>query len=534
MSLHSGADLLALGELDPKLWVALSCPAQGMELDGKTLALIDTDGDGRIRIPELLAAVRWAAARLKDPGDLLKGASALPLDAIDPAKPDGKSVLEAARQLLVNLDRPDATTLTPEETESATSALWTKHGSDPAVAVLSGKTAAAFAAIVAVRAKVDDYFARCRLAAFDARALPALNRSEADFAAIAAKDLTAEAAEVRSLPLGTIAAERPLPLSEGANPAWAAALAALQRDAVAPVLGAGVTTLTPADWSALTGKFAAYEAWLAAKADAAVSADVDRLARYYRDMRTLLHNFVNFSDFYSPDRPAVFQAGTLYLDSRSCELCIRVEDPAAHAVLATNSRLCLAYAECRRPGSPPMKIAAAFTQGDSDYLFVGRNGVFYDRAGRDWDATLTKIIENPISVRQAFFSPYKRVARFVGDQFAKFAAARDKSSTDNLIQGITTPAPGAAPAPAPAAVAPAPAFDIAKFAGIFAAMGLAVAALGARRRPSPPVSSSWRPGRCRSSSSPSCWSFPAPPCCLPPSSSASGTSAPFLRPAAGR
>src|SRR5437867_12769399 len=46
-----------------------------------------------------------------------------------------------------------------------------------------------------------------------------------------------------------------------------------------------------------------------------------------------------------------------------------------------------------RVGGETMKIAACFTQGDSDYLFVGRNGLFYDRAGRDWDATITRIID---------------------------------------------------------------------------------------------------------------------------------------------
>ena len=55
--------------------------------------------------------------------------------------------------------------------------------------------------------------------------------------------------------------------------------------------------------------------------------DVERLVRYHRDLRALLHNFVNFADLYSRDRLAVFQAGTLYLDSRSTELCIRVDGP---------------------------------------------------------------------------------------------------------------------------------------------------------------------------------------------------------------
>jgi len=30
---------------------------------------------------------------------------------------------------------------------------------------------------------------------------------------------------------------------------------------------------------------------------------------------------------------------------------------------------------------------------------VGRNGVFYDRKGRDYDATITKIVASPISLR---------------------------------------------------------------------------------------------------------------------------------------
>ena len=55
--LDSGADLLALEKLDQKLWVALACPTEGLEFDKKTLELIDSDSDGRIRAPELLATL---------------------------------------------------------------------------------------------------------------------------------------------------------------------------------------------------------------------------------------------------------------------------------------------------------------------------------------------------------------------------------------------------------------------------------------------------------------------------------------------
>jgi hypothetical protein len=79
-----------------------------------------------------------------------------------------------------------------------------------------------------------------------------------------------------------------------------------------------------------------------------------------------------------------------------------------------------------------MQIVAAFTDGDSDNLMVGRNGIFYDRSGRDWDATITKIVDNPISLRQAFWSPYKKFVRLIEEQIAKRAAAADAAATAQL------------------------------------------------------------------------------------------------------
>lgn len=90
--LDSGAAITNLGKLDQKLWVALSCPVKGLELDERTLALIDTDKDGRVRAPEVIAAVNWAAANLKNPDDLTKESPALPLSAINNATPEGKQV----------------------------------------------------------------------------------------------------------------------------------------------------------------------------------------------------------------------------------------------------------------------------------------------------------------------------------------------------------------------------------------------------------------------------------------------------------
>jgi hypothetical protein len=561
-------DFLDFGNLDQKLWVALSCPTQGLEFDARTLALIDTDADGRIRAPELIAAVQWACRHLKDPGQLATGSVTLPLSAINDAGESGVALLACARRMLQALGKSDAIEITVDDTmdsakilgragstgdgvlqpESAagnaglqqvirdimatTGAVEDRRGVEGATIArffdelrtyatwlakaeetslpLGPDTPAAFAALQAVKTKVADYFVRCRLAAFDGRAAAPLNCPESEFAALAEQDLSGLGETVAALPLARVEAGRALPLGEGVNPAWILPLAAFRTSVVEPLLGSGRTALAEAEWEEILGKFAAYATFTAAKPTVAVEklgserirellagearaqleelirkdlaiapeiaaiASVERLARFHRDLGRLLNNFVSFGDFYSADRWATFQAGTLYLDGRSCDLCVRVDDPGAHAVLAAHSNLYIAYCDCRRTDGATMKIAACFTQGDSDYLMAGRNGIFYDRKGRDWDATIIKVIENTISLRQAFWLPYIKLTKFIEDQAAKFAAAKEKAADTQLAAGATT-ATLRAETPSPAK---AEAFDIGKFAGIFAAIGLALGYLG--------------------------------------------------------
>src|SRR5687768_9095284 len=94
--IESGADIANLEQLDPKLWVALSCPTKGLEFEAHTLELLDADKDGRIRVPEVLAAAKWTTAMLKNPDDLSKAAADLPLDAINTASDEGRQLLASA------------------------------------------------------------------------------------------------------------------------------------------------------------------------------------------------------------------------------------------------------------------------------------------------------------------------------------------------------------------------------------------------------------------------------------------------------
>ena len=45
VNLETGMDLINLKDLDQKLWTALSCPVHGLEIDSKTLELIDSDNE---------------------------------------------------------------------------------------------------------------------------------------------------------------------------------------------------------------------------------------------------------------------------------------------------------------------------------------------------------------------------------------------------------------------------------------------------------------------------------------------------------
>jgi hypothetical protein len=242
------------------------------------------------------------------------------------------------------------------------------------------------------------------------------------------------------------------------------------------------SALTEADWNSLQAKLAPFDAWFTGKVGAAVEklglkrvreilasqtrdtitaliakdktlepeangiANVEKLVRYHRYLFVLCVNFVSFKDFYSRKTPAIFQAGRLYLDQRACDLCLTVEDVARHGTMAALAGSYLAYCDCVRKGTgEKMTIVAAFTDGDSDNLMVGRNGIFYDRKGRDWDATVTKLIDNPISIRQAFWLPYKKLVRMIEEQIAKRAAAADAASTAKLQDAAAVTA-GAAPA----------------------------------------------------------------------------------------
>ncbi len=572
--LLKGSDFANLRQLPQELWVVLSCPTQGVHFNQRTLELLDSDGDGRIRVPELLAGVEWSCQRLQDPATLMQGAAELPLKLLA-ANPEGEALRKVAQQVLGEIGKSDRESVTLDDiaayslelakahfngdgvitsasgqtpaqqqvveeivktlggvtdlagvpgvdkdmverfyAEAAAYLAWIEKSESEAATILplGDKTAAAAAAIEAVRVKIDDYFTRCRLAAFDTRAASSLNRGTAEYDALAAAELTVRQEEIGALPLARIEADRPLPLTSGINPYWSAAIETLRQTAVEPLLETAPAALTEADWLQLQAKIAPFNAWQAAKAgadveplgrdrlreivaaseeaslleligkdvawgaEAAALADLDRMIHYFNHLNTLLQNYVNFADFYDSKQQAIFQTGRLYIDGRFCNLCFDVADVGSHATLAEAGKVYLAYCEIKRPSTGETRnIGVAVTAGFASSLWVGRNGIFYDRYNHDWEAKIVKIVESPVSLKEAFWAPWLKISLMISEQVRKLLTARE----DAMLNAAASRVDSTTTAVAEGGVVAKPQkMEGAALASSVAAIGIAVGLVG--------------------------------------------------------
>ena len=415
--IKNGRDIQHLSELDEKLWAVLACPVSGLEIPDESLQHLDNNGDSKIHIADVMSAATWLCQVLRDPQVLFEGKAALALTDI-------------ADEALLAIATPLAT--------------------DNVVTLEAVKAAIASATIEAQSAPDAPY---------TADVIAAYKTCKDAYAAYY------QTAKLQALGLATL-------------PADAAAPGLTEEQLVE--MGKQI-----ADYEA--GKAAAETANAAALANAkAQYQPLEKLLLLCRDFVTLLRNFVSFQDFYAHrskallgrgadnESPwAIFQAGTLVIDQRACNLCLKVSDMAKHNTQAPDSGMFLIYCNCKHHATgQTMQIVAAMTVGDIRNLKVGKNALFYDRRGRDWEAEVVKIIDNPISIGQAFWSPYRKLGDWVSGLITKSAAEKENKSFAELTSKLQS-----TPKTTDKAAAPAP-FDIAKFAGIFAAIGMAVGYIG--------------------------------------------------------
>ena len=402
--IKSAEDVRHLGELDKKMWTVLSCPVNGLEISSDSLRLMDQDGDGQLRLKEVVATADWLCATLRDPQSLFEQSDVIKIENIAD---------EGIRVISDKLQKDGKVALADVQ-----------------------------AAIDAIAIETPEMPA----APFEADVIAAYKAKSPEYAAYFEQE------KLQKLGLATIPEDAPKP---------------------------GMTEKKFIEMGDQISKWESEVESIKSKVEsemAAAKAEFEPLRKLlllHRDFYRLLRNFVTLEDFYDNDEKTVasFLAGTLILDQRACKLCIRVNDLAKHDSQAPLSGMYLLYCNCEnKKTGKKLQIVAAMTQGEIKNLSVGKNGIFYDNDGLDYDATVFKIIENPISLRQAFWNPYRKMAKWVEDKINKSAAEKDAKTFDDMTAKVATAADPNAEKKS--------AFDIAKFAGIFAAIGMALGMIG--------------------------------------------------------
>ncbi|HRZ50237.1 MAG TPA: hypothetical protein P5338_12665, partial [Bacteroidales bacterium] len=371
VNLERGADLEHLGELDQKLWTALSCPVDGLEIDSATLKLFDTDHDGKIRVPEIIEAVRWLLSVIYEPDDLLKRPTSMPLSVINKDNPEGAVLLASARQILIHLDKPHATELSIADTsdtqaifagtgfngdgvitaistddpglqewitriisscgavtdrsgldgisaeildtflaECEAYAAWHQKAQDNQAGILpfAAATEEAYALFLALRSKIDDYFLRCQLAEFDPASAELLNNLAARIEGINHKDISASLDELETFPIARIAAGKAISFKEPLNPAWRSRAARFFE----LIRSARLVTsdkLTEEGWKKVSESFDPFQSWMAEKAGVSVEPLGIELIREY------LHNGIDgtLRELLDKDMALETEAGNILL-----------------------------------------------------------------------------------------------------------------------------------------------------------------------------------------------------------------------------
>ncbi len=558
-ALTCGEDVARLADLDPTLWVILARPTAFSMREMRAFhvaALLDTDGDGRVRMQDVLAAIEWLRPRLAAFDRLFRPFDGLLPEDLRADTPEGKPLADLLAEIA-----PDGGPLTEQ-------ALWEARrerlGSDPAAPGKVALNAASLReplrmlamtllrvcpgiedhgaldrtgfeagcgvidravawraaypnglraygdllAFLALRKPVEDYFRACETLRYDPSSPPLAHDP--------AKPLREGPI---ALPSATASG---LPLHDGLNPEWKWCA-----ETIARWTGRDDERLSPEMWRTLCEQFAPLTAWwetptlsarerdafldqvgmddtekvstltdpelrkelerLIAAEEAKTSlratfGELEKLLRLRAGFLRFLRNFVNVADLYPPTAAPLFLEGRLYLDGRCCTLCFPLGTDvktATHAAAAKASRCCLAYCLATRKGAADHAFLAVFTAGSTGHLEVGKRGIYVDDLGHDWDAVITHLEINTVSLTEAFFAPWRKIGETCSETLRKLVAGKGDAAVVTATSAVVSTTASAETAKPPALPSGSQMASVATLGIALSFVASAVAALAA-------------------------------------------------------
>lgn len=429
-------DILNLKNLDPKMWTALSCPVNGLEFCDETLKILDSDNNGRVRVKDILSAVEYIKKYFSKPEIILEPKDSILFNAISNTPfENGKIPSEAFKSISESINKKNTEELTLTDICTAIDIFRNKKNlKKEEIKTDCICNADSFDSFSKVKDKIDDFFLKCSLIQYDSTTAKILSLQNECFL---------NENKLSDLPLASYGSNKPLPLCEGINPVWKNEISIFNSRIIQPLFGTEKKILTEDEWNLIKNTYSDYENWCKSSSDNSLlqcCKEFKKMILYRRDFLELLKNFVSFENFYDLSKKSIFQCGTLYIDGRSCELCFKIKDISKHSTMAALSQCFLIYCDCtNKTGDSKMQIAALISDGTTDNILIGRNGMFIDRQGNDWDATIVKIIENPVSIKQAFWAPYKKLSRLIQEKLAKSTNDAETNMMNKMSSVVDNP-----------------------------------------------------------------------------------------------
>jgi len=363
--------------------------------------------------------------------------------------------------------------------EAQTYLVWKAKGEIPKgdktseVMPWGSETAQAYELVNSLKEKIEQYFTQCAMVRFDQRVLSQMQLRQKELEEIDFRDKSMMEDRLKDAPLALPNPEGILDLEVMINPLYIERLFSLKEKVLKRILGRTVKQLTEKQWDEVKAIFAPCQAWLESKQgikvekldanklrsyldgtyrqrtdeliakDLAVADDLnqlhnlEKLILYQRWLMELTNNFVSFTNLYNPQRRSLLETGRLIIDGKEMTFTMKVEARQAHKTIAEESFMYLLYLEVtgRQDKDIKFEVVAAVTSGNAGRLRIGKRGVFFTIDGREWDAQVVDIVENPISPWESVKAPFKQFTGFVKKQIDKFSKTRQTK----LEEGFSRP-----------------------------------------------------------------------------------------------
>lgn len=345
------------------------------------------------------------------------------------------------------------------------------EGSDETYIMVYGvKTHEMYNIISEIREKIDQFFAQCALLRINPKLADQLINTDDESKKFDYNDTISINERLKLAPIYKPNPDGILILDENYNEVYRSTIKSFRENVYSFIFGNSAYRLDRFQWENIVHKFSAYESWIKSKPitkieilsvekiraylnsnheviiraliekDKSVAGEIqqlqnlEKLLAYHRWLMEFVNNYVSFPYLFSVSHRAMFNMGTLILGGREYTFSIKIENRMAHINIAKNSGICLIYLLVTGSKTEEtFEIAVPVTRGNLKDTYIGKRGVFFTINGKEMDAQIVHVVENPISLWETIKEPFRRVYAMIGSRFSQIAQAIQKESEKTII-----------------------------------------------------------------------------------------------------